>query len=471
MDPMHPTQPTHRDAADAADARPATHLRRTATDPWRPATDPRRRGAIAGALAGAIGRGLGPGLAGWVAHCPAARAASAGGRRPALVVIQLSGAVDGLSVVVPHADPDYYRARPSIAIPPPGAPDGALPLDERFGLHPALRMLRPAWDEGRLAFVQASGSPDPTRSHFDAQDYLQTGTPGRKSTADGWLNRMLAATEPPGGNAPRALSIGATPPRILLGPARSLNVAAGAAATRPGPLDNPATARALAAVYETDPSLGPLFEEAVRGRRSVLENLASDDPAADRQSLPLGAFAQEAARLGRLMRLDRTLQAGFLAVGGWDTHANQGAARGQLANRLQLLGEGLVELQAALGEARPDTVIVVLSEFGRTVRENGNRGTDHGHGNVIWLIGDAIAGGRVHGRWPGLSADALHEGRDLAVTTDFRAVHRALLRGHLGIAEPALARIFPGFEPRENDDQWSRLLISMNALLPEKLSA
>lgn len=363
-----------------------------------------------------------------------------------LVVVFLRGAVDGLSVVVPYGDPDYYRARDSIAIAPPGQEGGGLDLDGRFALHPALAPLLPHWQAGQLAFVHAAGSPDPTRSHFDAQDYMESGTPGRKAMADGWLNRLLGIL-PGGGNA---LSVGAVMPRVLAGPQPVAVLASGRAATRPTPLDRPAIGAAFDELYSGNGKLDQAYRESRQSRRDMMAALGPDELAAEMQSANNGAasanvFAEDAGRLARLMRNDARLRLAFLAVGGWDTHANQGAARGQLANHLQPLGQGLAALAQGLGPVLEDTVVVVMSEFGRTVHQNGNGGTDHGHGNVMWLLGGKVAGGKVHGRWPGLADSALHDGRDLAVTTDFRDVLATVAERHLGLKDRNLATLFPAY--------------------------
>jgi uncharacterized protein (DUF1501 family) len=365
-----------------------------------------------------------------------------------LVVVFLRGAADGLSIVIPYADPNYYRARETIAIARPGQEGGGLDLDGRFALHPALASLMPHWQNGQLAFIHAAGSPDVTRSHFDAQDYMESGTPGRKSTADGWLNRLVGRL-PGGGNA---LSIGPVMPRALAGPQPVAALASGSAASRPSPLDRPGIGTAFDALYGSDEKLSQAYRESRQSHREMMSTLAREDIELEMQAANNGAampnvFAEDAVRLGRLMRGDNRIRLAFMAVGGWDTHANQGNARGQLANRLQPLGNGLAALARSLGPTLDDTVIVVMSEFGRTVRQNGNGGTDHGHGNVMWLLGGPVAGGKVHGRWPGLDTAALYEGRDLAVTTDFRDVLTTLAERHLHLADRDLATLFPEFKP------------------------
>jgi uncharacterized protein (DUF1501 family) len=390
---------------------------------------------------------------------PVGRAAWAA-REPApaqrrLVVIFLRGAVDGLNVVVPHGEPAYHRLRPGIAVARPGADGGALALDGHFGLHPALAPLLPLWQAAQLGFVHASGSPDPTRSHFDAQDYMESGTPGRKATPDGWLNRLLGLAPADGAtrDAPtRAVSIGPVLPRIFAGPRAVANIAAGPAAARRGVLDRPRVGAAFDQLYSGDDKLARAYRESQQAHREVMASLDEGAIAREMQAASNGAplpngFPDDAARLAQLMRRDAHVQLAFMALGGWDTHANQGAATGQLANRLAPLGQGLAQLATRLGPVWGDTVVVLMSEFGRTARENGNGGTDHGHGNVMWVLGGQVAGGRVHGRWPGLDDRALYEGRDLAVTTDFRDVLAELAERHLRLPDERLGELFPGFAP------------------------
>lgn len=400
------------------------------------------------------------GLAGWTLAGRAVRAAGdAPYARHKLVVILLRGAIDGLSVAVPYAEPGYYQSRDAIALAAPGSGDGALlPLDARFGLHPALARLHPLWQRGDLAFVHASGSPDPTRSHFDAQDYMESGTPGRKSTPDGWMNRLLLAL--PGPDTPsRAVHMGATPSRILAGRANVASLGLGARALDSKAIDNPQLQAALGKLYRHDAELERTLRQTTEGRSEMHRNMASaslrgadsgrsGDPAADAGAPTANGFAADARRLGQLIDADVNTQLAFTSVGGWDTHVNQGGARGQLANRLASLGDGLDSLAQGLGESYRRTVIVVLSEFGRTVRQNGTGGTDHGHGNVMWLLGGPVAGGRMLGEWPGLERAALHEGRDLAVTTDFRAVLTPLLQAHLGASDAVVDAVFPGYDGR-----------------------
>ena len=374
--------------------------------------------------------------------------------RKKMVVVFLRGAVDGLSVVAPYAEPDYARYRPTIALPAPGQTDGLLDLDGHFGLHPALASLMPLWSGGKLAFVHASGSPDPTRSHFEAQDYMESGTPGTKRTSDGWMNRLLG--ELPGRPSPtRALSVGAVLPRIYAGPVPVASMAEGQGATRPTILDQPRVASAFGKLYDGDDATSRTYRESLDARREVLASLEpgamEKEQVAANNGAPLpNGFPDDAARLARLMRNDANVQLAFVALGGWDTHAGQGTARGQLANRLRPLGDGLAVLADRLGPMLDDTVVLVMSEFGRTARENGNRGTDHGHGNAMWVIGGPVAGGRVHGRWPGIDESSLNENRDLAITTDFRSVVADVAERHLALPDRQLATLFPS-RPAQGD--------------------
>ena len=360
-----------------------------------------------------------------------------------VVVIMLRGAVDGLNVVAPVADPDYARLRPGIGLAMPGRQGGALDLDGYFGLHPALAPLLPLWQQKKLAFVHASGSPDATRSHFDAQDYMESATPGRKNTPDGWMNRLVAVL--PGAASPtRALCIGPLMPRILSGPAAAMNLANGAAGTRANILDRPALGSAFDQLYAGHEKFGRVYLDGKNAHQEVMgASLNTEMQMADGGAPLPNGFPDDAARLATLMRNDPKIQLAFVALGGWDTHASQGAASGQLANRLAPLGQGLATLAQRLGPLFDDTVVVVMSEFGRTARENGNGGTDHGHGNVMWLLGGGVAGGKVYADWQGLGDAQLNEGRDLPVSTDFRSVLAQVAQRHLGLNEQQLLRIFP----------------------------
>ena len=363
-----------------------------------------------------------------------------------LVVVFLRGAIDGLNVVVPYSEQDYYLLRPNIAIARPGTNGGVLNLDGRFGLHPALGALMPLWKEKSLAFVHASGSPDESRSHFEAQAYMETGTPGVKTTPDGWMNRVLAAL--PGKHPPtEAVNFGKTLPKILAGGMPVASVPArdyGGAMQNDAPELDTADVGIFDRLYMGTDALSVAYREGREARKQLSSDLARDMTEAANGAPSARGFPEDAAKLCQLMRQDPTIQLAFFGLSGWDTHVRQGGADGQLANHLKPLGDGLAQLRAGLGNIYGHTVVLVISEFGRTARENGNGGTDHGHGNVIWVMGGPVNGGAVFGNWPGLSEESLHEQRDLAVTTDFRAVIAETLRNHVRLAPREVAGVFPG---------------------------
>jgi uncharacterized protein (DUF1501 family) len=364
-----------------------------------------------------------------------------------LIVVFLRGAVDGLSVVVPYREPIYYEARPRIALPQPGKAGGVLNLDDRFGLHPSLEMLMPLWKQQTLAFVHAAGSPDGTRSHFDAQDYMETGTPGIKSTADGWMNRLLATMS--GRNPIQAVNVGTTTPRILAGQAPVATLASGRRPANRLPIDRPQVSQAFDRIYDNNDPLSQAYREGKEARQALMQDLDTEMKMANNGAALPNVFARDAQRLAQVMQRDPRVKLGFLAVGGWDTHVNQGSSRGQLANRLQALGRGLATLRQGLGTVYGNTTILVISEFGRTVRENGNGGTDHGHGNVLWVMGGKVRGGKIYGNWRGLATNQLYEGRDLPVTTDFRDVLISLLERHMNLNDGQLSQVFPGYTPTQ----------------------
>jgi uncharacterized protein (DUF1501 family) len=391
----------------------------------------RRRDFVKGATAALLSLG------------PDSWAAAAEGGPQRLVVILLRGAVDGLNVVIPYTEEAYYRERSSIAIAPPGKPDGALALDGHFALHPALMSLMPLWADRGLAFVHAAGSPDPTRSHFDAQLYLENGTPGQSTTRDGWMNRLLLTLPGPRG-ATDAIGVGSTVPRILAGKAAVATLPLGPKGAQPLPIDKPDIGAAFDRLYSRNDELGASYRESRAARAQLVAALTKEQRIADNGAPPPTGFPAQAARLALLIRHSAGIRLAAIGLGGWDTHVNQGNHKGQLAEHLRPLGEGLAALARGSGEAWRDTVVIVLSEFGRTVRENGNGGTDHGHGNVIWVLGGAINGGRICGNWPGLAPAQLYQRRDLAVTTDFRSVLAAILERHMQLGDRQLEAVLPG---------------------------
>lgn len=374
----------------------------------------------------------------WVART---NAASPNPKR--LIVVFLRGAVDGLNVVVPYREAEYYSSRPRIAIPKPGEQNGAIALDGQFGLHPALSPLLPLWQQKKLAFVHACGSPDPSRSHFDAQYFMEAGTPGKKTTSDGWMNRLMAVLADR--NPIQAVSVSATTPQILAGRMPVAMLAPGRATANRLPIDRPQVAAAFDQLYSGSDTLSQTYQEGRESRAALLKNLEAEMQMANNGAPLPNSFASDAQKLARVMARDRRVELGFLAIGGWDTHVNQGSSQGQLARNLTQLGHGLATLQTDLGAIYADTTILVMSEFGRTLRENGNAGTDHGHGNVMWVMGGNVHGGKVYGDWRGLAANQLYEGRDLPVTTDFRDVVMTVLKNHLGLDQTKLNQVFPSY--------------------------
>ncbi|MEC5213679.1 uncharacterized protein (DUF1501 family) [Polaromonas sp. CG_9.5] len=421
----------------------------------------------------------------WAQPAPGGGNLLPGGGR--LVVVFLRGACDGLSAFVPYADKDYYAIRPHIAI---DAPDGtaqtALKLDNTFALHPALSPLLPLWQQGVLGFVPAAGLPAPNRSHFDAQYQMEIARTGKTSSAPGWLNTVAELNGPPvnasrtsGADPAIAIGVGEANPVILGGPAPVRLIPRGQAAEKTGVLANDQTRQALLDLYGGNDRLGVAFRQGVNSRMESAQELTSEkaeagarrdmalqqaqrppDRSLDRDGVPANlqmrsaqmlaasngapdpvGLQLDAQHLGTLMRNDRKLRLGFLSAGGWDTHANQGAATGQLANNLGNLGRGIAQLRQVFSE--PGDVIVVMSEFGRTSFENGTRGTDHGFGNALWLIGNRVAGGRWHGEWSGLAQGNLNEGRDLPAHHDYRAVLAQVLRRTFSLSDSQLASVLP----------------------------
>ncbi|MGH9901951.1 MAG: DUF1501 domain-containing protein [Pyrinomonadaceae bacterium] len=374
------------------------------------------------------------------------RLRAANGRRKTLITIFQRGAVDGLNMVVPHGERNYYDLRPALAIARPGrGAESAIDLDGFFGLHPSLVPLKPLWDAKQLAVVHAAGSPDNTRSHFDAQDYMESGTPGRKSTPDGWLNRYLQTAPDPKASPFRAVSVTQNLPRTLQGRAPALAISSLADFTIRAGSYSQRVQGGFEDIYEQ--SVGDALRGTGKETFEAVKFLKQVNPAQYKPEngaqYPRNRYGEALLQIAQLIKAGVGLEVAFTDMGGWDTHVNQGAARGQLANLLQQFAAGLGALVTDLGPGRMDDVVVLtMSEFGRTVRENGNRGTDHGHANAIFVLGGGVRGGKVYGRWPGLASDQLHEGRDLALTTDFRDVFGEVAHKHLGRAD--VGKIFPG---------------------------
>jgi uncharacterized protein (DUF1501 family) len=363
-------------------------------------------------------------------------------RAKQLIAIFQRGAVDGLSVVVPFGESEYYRARPSIAIPQPNAGEhAAIDLDGFFGFNPRLRSLKSLWDARQLAVVHACGSPDNTRSHFDAQDYMETATPGVKSTPDGWLNRYLQARHVDAPTPFRAVSLTPQLPRMLQGPSPALAVnQIGQFGIRAETLSASFESQYAAAADSVLNGTGKEAFDAIKMLKIADPSKYQPENGAD---YPRSPFGQALRQIAQLTKANVGLEVAFADLGGWDTHVNQGAAEGQLANRLDDFGRAVAALVADLGDRMADTVVLTMSEFGRAVHENGNRGTDHGHANAMMIIGGGVRGGHVYGQWPGLAQDRRYEGRDLAVTTDFRDVFGEIVVKHMGV--PDTRPIFPGY--------------------------
>jgi uncharacterized protein (DUF1501 family) len=361
-----------------------------------------------------------------------------------LVVIFQRGAADGLNIVVPYREKNYYSMRPSIAIPQKQVVD----LDGFFGLHPSLSSFKPLYDQGHLAVVHAVGSPDMTRSHFDAQDFMESGTPGIKSTQDGWLNRALQAEDLRChcDHTPfRAVALSADVPRTLAGtvPAIALNNVNSFAVGGRGPAPSQA-ASAFEAMYADSgdrifhPAGDETFE-AVKMLRAA--NLGNYTPA-NGVNYPNSEFGNNMKQIAQLLKANLGVEAAFTDVSGWDTHHNQGSVDGQLSNRLRDFSDSISAFWRDLGDSAGNVTIVTMSEFGRTARENGTGGTDHGHANAMFVLGGNVKGGKVYGRWPGLANEHLNEGRDLALTTDFRQVLGEVVTQTLGAQN--LDVVFPG---------------------------
>jgi uncharacterized protein (DUF1501 family) len=373
-------------------------------------------------------------------------AATAAPNKKKMVVLFQRGAMDGLNVVVPFGERNYYAMRPTISIPQPrsGGVDAAIDLDGFFGLHPSLQPIEPLFHSGHLAIVQAVGSPDPTRSHFDAQDFMESGTPGLKATDDGWLNRSLQSLPEEKPSPFRAVAFGPYLPRTLQGIAPAIAVPELKQFKMFGPqqtVEGGFEAMYAQTVDKALHGVGQETFEAIDQLKKINPDTYQPENGAQ---YPKGRFGQSLEEIAELFKADVGLEVAFLDSGGWDHHVNEGGVQGQLSNLLRDLGQGIAAFHQDMGDRMEDVVFVSMSEFGRTARENGNRGTDHGHANCMFVMGGAIKGGKVYTRWPGMGEGQLYEGRDLAVTTDYRSVLSEILTKHLGNRD--LTKVFPGFE-------------------------
>lgn len=380
------------------------------------------------------------------------------GRRKTLIVIFQRGAMDSLNAVIPYGESAYYDLRPSLAVPRPKndkQPNNpsAIDLDGFFALSPALSAFKPIYDAGQLAIVHAVGSPDATRSHFDAQDYMEAGTPGVKSTSDGWLNRYLQSKLDKAASPFRAVAMGPNLPRTLQGKAASIamnnindfGIRAGGGQSAAA-LQGGFEAMYEQSVNEALRGTGHETFEAVKMLKRV--NPTQYKPAAE-ANYPRGRFGDSLKQIAQLIKSDIGLEVAFTDIGGWDTHANEGAGQGQLANRLLEFSNGIAALYTDLKDRAGEVVILTMTEFGRTAKENGNRGTDHGHASCMFVLGGNVNGGKVLGKWPGLQTSQLYEGRDLALTTDFRDVFGEIAQRHLGAAN--LNAVFPGYQLKSSN--------------------
>jgi uncharacterized protein (DUF1501 family) len=366
------------------------------------------------------------------------------GNKKILVTIFQRGAVDGLNMVVPFGESRYYDLRQTIAIQKPGKTDGAIDLDGFFGLHPALAPFQSLWQDKKLAIIHSAGSPDNTRSHFDAQDYMESGTPGVKSTSDGWLNRTIQTLDSKSASPFRAVSVTPTLPRSLYGKAPAVAMTTlSDFSIKAGAFSGNLRGGFEGLYQQASDSLGETGKETFE----AMEFLRKANPA---QYKPENGAAYPQTQLGRsllqiaqLIKANVGLEVAFTDCTGWDTHVNEGNSRGQLANLLRDFSSAIAAFAADLGKRMDDVLVLTMSEFGRTAKENGNRGTDHGHGNAMFVIGNTVRGGRVYGEWKGLRDDQLNEGRDLAVTTDFRDVFGEVAEKHLGCRK--LSALFPGY--------------------------
>jgi uncharacterized protein (DUF1501 family) len=378
-----------------------------------------RRGFMKGGALALVGTSAIPSF---LTRSVMAEMTSAAANKKKLVVLFQRGAADGLNIVVPYQEKNYYAMRPSIAI----QKNQVLDLDGFFGLHPSMTSFKPLYDQGHLAIIHAAGSPDMSRSHFDAQDYMESGTPGVKVTEDGWLNRALQAEILAGKpSAFRAVALGTQVPRTLQGkiPAIAVNNLADFSVGGRGPQTSPIS-NAFQAMY--DESSDAVLHGTGQETFEAVKMLKAADPSkyqpAAGVDYPKSPFGNSLKQVAQLMKANLGVEAAFSDIGGWDTHQNQGNINGQLANRLKEFSDTIAAFWKDMGDDAENITLVTMSEFGRTARQNGTGGTDHGHANVMFVLGGQVKGGKVYGKWPGLANEQLNEGRDLAVTTDFRRV-------------------------------------------------
>jgi len=351
------------------------------------------------------------------------------------VLIILRGAVDGLAMVAPYGDGKYRKVRGELAIPPPGKDGGLLKLDGMFGLHPSLRSTYELYKQGQVLPIHAIASPYRERSHFDGQDVLENGVTRAGEKRDGWLNRAIAPISDVAGRE-SAIALSQNTPLVLRG---DNSVTSWAPSRLPGADDD--TLRRLASLYANDEFFSSRLEQALASQEIASDMPAMNERTRRNDSAQSKAMAQAA---GRFLRAPDGPRIAVLEAGGWDTHANQGAGTGALANKLAALDAGIAALRKELGPVWSETVVAIVTEFGRTARVNGTRGTDHGTATAAILLGGAVNGGRVMADWPGLSTSDLYQGRDLAPTTDLRSLFKGVLGEHLLLPESYIEReVFP----------------------------
>ncbi len=372
-------------------------------------------------------------------------AAKGYGKKKVLVTIFQRGAVDGLNVVVPHGESQYYALRPTIAIPQPKKTDGALDLDGYFGLQPAMAVLEPFWKSKQLAIIDAAGSPDNTRSHFDAQDFMESGTPGNKGTRDGWLNRVMQDGKSKTDSPFRAVALTQQLPRSLYGRSPAVAMTNLTDFTIKAGIYSQSMQGGFEGMYQQNAkdSLGETGKETFEAVNFLKQANPAQYKPENGAIYPTSQLGRSLSQIAQLVKAGVGLEVAFAEATGWDTHVNEGSSRGQLANLLRDLAGSIAAFGTDLGTRMDDVVLITMSEFGRTAKENGTRGTDHGHANAMFVLGNTVRGGKVYGDFRGLTNDKLYEGRDLDLTTDFRDVFAEAAYKHIGNHD--LAKIFPGY--------------------------
>jgi uncharacterized protein (DUF1501 family) len=368
--------------------------------------------------------------------------AAAPAARDVLICIFLRGGADGLNMVVPHGDADYYASRPELGIPASGS-GGVIDLDGFFGMHPALAPLKPIWDARQLAAIHACGSPDPTHSHFDAMDNMERGLPAERSVSSGWLARHLNSLSPAEDSPLRAVGFGALLQASLRGGAATALTSLDAFRLQAPPLELPKIAAAHGQLYRGAGLLASAGQQTLAALDLMQKLRPTQYRPTDGATYPDSPYGRALRQIAQLIKADVGLEVACADLGDWDTHVAQGGAEGEMATNLREFAEGLHALYTDLGAHLNRLTVVTMSEFGRRVAENGGGGTDHGHGNVMFVMGGNVAGGKVYGDWPGLAVEQRYGPGDVAVTTDFRDVLGEIVARRLG--NPDLGAVFPGY--------------------------